>query len=1213
MPEQQAVALLIDSARLSWAQKTRVLADASGIVHTLRAAATTDRLDRFIHDFFRTYPPSSPDGVALLRLAEGLLRIPDAATSDALIRGELDKAHRHSGLDPDISIALNVVSRLLNVAKHLFAEDQAHPLESRIKGMARSVLEPVLRGGMNTLIRKMGGRFVLGRTMDEAIHNAASKKDFNYSFGLALASALSQEDAQRAVHLYENAIHDIGRSAGTREIYEKAVISVKLSALHPRYVRSQYPRVMSELYPRLRHLAELARGYGIGMCIGAEEYGRVDMSMDLLAKLCEERSLRGWNGIGFTVQAYLKRCSEIIDFVVSLAKRGNRRMMVRLVKGGYWTSEIKRAQREGLEDYPVFTRKEHTDISYLACARRLLSEPESIYPQFATHNPHTLAYIREIAGRDFHHGQYEFQGLYGVGEYIYADVVKGNASDSLDRPCRIHSLIGSSRVVIPYLVQRFLDDGAGTSFVKNLINSAISVDTLVQDPVDVAEMPIEGRRDIGRPHNAIPLPIALYGTTRKNSLGVDLADESTLSDLADATAREAGKLWAAHWSAKSEDARHFASRCIRNPAIHSDIVGDVTPANPDEVDRALRLSVVASHVWSKWSPMQRALVLERSAELIHGARYRLISLAVREAGKTIANAVAELREAIDALRYYAAQIRFEFSNDTHQPMGVVACISPWNSPIAIFAGQIGAALAAGNSVVAKPAQETTLISALVVQLMHQAGIPDNVLQLLPGGSDIGAALVADARVENVLFTGSLAVARQVNRAAASRRNAFGQVPVFISGTGGLSAMIMDSSVSPERVVAEIVASAFDSAGQRCSALRLLCIQADIAQPVIEKIKGAMAELSIGRTDIPSTDIGPMVRRDVRRSVEEHIARMRATGHPVFQAAIGDEFAKSENFLAPTLVEVSSIDAVRGDIFGPVLHILRFERDDLPRLLDEMKTAGNFISLGLYSRLEKTIEFVTDGVSAGNLCVNTSSAGSVFGGQLLGGEGLSASGPKVVGPLFLRRLLAKAPLKLLPGSPEDAGLSGKRSRLMEGLSQLRSWLQGGQDRELIACCDIFRETSAVGLELELPGAIGETNLYRLLPCERVLCVATNRADYLFQLAFVLAAGSRAIWLSQPDTRLVFNELTPALQERVELVESLSSARPSAVLVQDAREGEQRLAESVASLDGPIVSIQFAAIGDRHPRCFSFERLLREKTVSVNTSTMGGDIDFSGTSR
>src|SRR5450830_497352 len=1191
MPEQQVLASLIDSARLTLVQKTRILADASGIVNRLRGAAATDRLDRFIHEFFRIYSPSSPECVALLRLAEGLLRTPDAATSDALNREGLSKVDWHTNLDSETSPTLKMVSRLLNFAKQLFSEEQGQPLKSRIKEMARFVLEPAIRGGVHALIRKMGSRFILGQTIDEAMVNAASKMDFTYSFGLAVESAVSEDDARRALHLYENAIRDVGCSAGTRGIYEQAVISIKLSALHPRYVRSQYSRVMRELYPRLRHLAELAQKYSVSMCIEAEEYACVDMSLDLLSKLCDERSLSEWNGMGFTVQAYLKRCPEIIDSVIRLAKCSNRRIMVRLVKGEYWASEIKRAQLEGAEDYPVFTRKEHTDICYLACARRLLSESKIIYPQFATHNPHTLAYIREIAGQDFHSGQYEFQCLYGIGEYVYAGVVNGNSPDSFNRPCRIHSLIGAPRAVIPYLVRRLPANGAGTSFIKNLINRTIPVDTLVQDPVDVAEMSTAGRSDIGLPHNAIPLPIALYGTTRKNSLGVDLENESTLLTLAAATAGETRKFWTAQWSANSEDRHRAVSRPIRNPAIYSDVIGEVTPANLDDVDHALRTSVVASHVWSKWSPIQRALVLERSAELIHGARYSLISLAVREAGKTMANAVIELREAIDTLRYYAAQIRLEFSNDTHQPMGVVACISPWNSPIAIFAGQIGAALATGNSVIAKPAEETTLTSAEVIRLMHQAGIPNNVLQLLPGGNDIGAALVLDARVENVLFTGSLAAARKVNLAAAARRNSFGQIPVFISGTGGLSAMILDSSASLERVVADVVASAFYDAGQRCSALRLLCIQDDIAQSAIEKIKGAIAELSVGRTDVPGTDVGPIVRRDVYQSVEEHIERMRIAGHAVFQKAIEDEFAKPGNFLVPTLIEVRSIDAICGEIFGPVLHILRFTRDELPRLVDEVKAVRNFISLGLHSHLEKTVEFVTEGLSAGSLYVNKPPAGSLFGG-----------------PLFLRRLLAKAPLKLLPGSPEDAGLSSKRARLMGGLSELRSWLHGSQDRELIACCDIFREISVVGLELELPCVIGETNLYSLMPCERVLCVATNRADYLFQLAFVLAAGSRTVWLSRPDTKVIFKELTSELQERIELVESISSAFPSAVLVQDTLDGEQRLVESFASLDGPIVSIQFAAIGDHYPRCFSFDRLLREKTVSVNTSTMGVDIDF-----
>jgi RHH-type proline utilization regulon transcriptional repressor/proline dehydrogenase/delta 1-pyrroline-5-carboxylate dehydrogenase len=674
-------------------------------------------------------------------------------------------------------------------------------------------------------------------------------------------AAMTANDARRYLEDYENAIHAIGKASAGRGVYGGPGISIKLSALHPRYGRSQADRVMDELYPVLLRLGALAKRYDIGLNIDAEEADRLELSLDLLEKLSFEPQLQGWNGLGFVVQAYQKRCPFVVDCVIDLARRSGRRLMVRLVKGAYWDSEIKRAQVDGQDGYPVYTRKPYTDVSYIACARKLLAAPEAVYPQFATHNAHTLAAIYELADpQRYAPGQYEFQCLHGMGEPLYEQVVGDPAQGRLGRPCRIYAPVGTHETLLAYLVRRLLENGANTSFVNRIADQTIPLEQLVRDPVGIVDDCARAEGRAGLPHPAIPLPRDLYGALRKNSRGLDLANEAQLRALADALATAARESWLAA-PLLAEETPHGQTRPVSNPA-HGDRVGLVAEATPEQVDLALRLACEGAARWADTPAGERARLLDAAADRLEAGMPRLMSLLIREAGKTAANAIAEVREAVDFLRFYAHEVRSRFDDRTHAPLGPVVCISPWNFPLAIFVGQISAALAAGNVVLAKPAEQTPLVAAEAVRALWAAGVPRAAIQLLPGeGAAVGARLVADPRVQGVLFTGSTEVARLLQQSLAGRVGAGGRAVPLIAETGGQNAMIVDSSALAEQVVGDVLVSAFDSAGQRCSALRVLCVQEDAADRLLEMLLGAMAELRVGTPARLSTDVGPVIDQE----------------------------------------------------------------------------------------------------------------------------------------------------------------------------------------------------------------------------------------------------------------------------------------------------------------------------------------------------------------
>ncbi|PLV47016.1 trifunctional transcriptional regulator/proline dehydrogenase/L-glutamate gamma-semialdehyde dehydrogenase [Erwinia sp. B116] len=1210
-PEQEAVPMLLEQARLPAPQAEATHKLAYQLADRLRHQKGAGGRAGVVQNLLQEFSLSSQEGVALMCLAEALLRIPDKPTRDALIRDKISNGNWQSHLGRSPSLFVNAATWGLLFTGRLVSTHNEASLSTSLNRIIGKSGEPLIRKGVDMAMRLMGEQFVTGETIAEALANARKleEKGFRYSYDMLGEAALTEKDAKAYLLSYQQAIHAIGKASNGRGIYEGPGISIKLSALHPRYSRAQYDRVMDELYPVLKSLTLLARSYDIGINIDAEEADRLELSLDLLEKLCFEPELEGWNGIGFVIQAYMKRCPMVIDYLTDLAQRSRRRLMIRLVKGAYWDSEIKRAQVDGLEGYPVYTRKVYTDISYLACARKLLAVPNLIYPQFATHNAHTLAAIYQLAGNNYYPGQYEFQCLHGMGEPLYEQVVGKIADGKLNRPCRIYAPVGTHETLLAYLVRRLLENGANTSFVNRIADATLPLDELVADPVVAVEKLAATEGALGLPHPKIPLPRELYGEQRQNSAGLDLANEHRLASLSSALLSSASQRWQA---APLIDAplAEGESQPVLNPAEPADIVGYVRHASEEEVSAALDAAVSAGPIWFATPPQERAAILQRAAVMMEGQLQQLIGLLVREAGKTFSNAIAEVREAVDFLHYYAGQVRDDFDNETHRPLGPVVCISPWNFPLAIFSGQIAAALAAGNSVLAKPAEQTPLIAAQAVAILHEAGVPKGVLQLLPGnGETVGAQLTGDARVRGVMFTGSTAVATLLQRSIAGRLDPQGRPTPLVAETGGMNAMIVDSSALTEQVVTDIVASAFDSAGQRCSALRLLCIQEDVAEHTLQMLRGAMAECRMGNPERLSTDIGPVIDAEAKASIDQHIQAMRSKGFTVFQSAQqrAEDSREWRNgtFVLPTLIELDNVADLTREVFGPVLHVVRFSRATLPQVVEQINAAGYGLTLGIHTRIDETIHQVTQKAQVGNLYVNRNMVGAVVGVQPFGGEGLSGTGPKAGGPLYLYRLLASRPDGALAVTldrqdrqlPLDARL---RPVLQAAHQALSEWAAGRP--ELAACCSRFAELAQGGTVRLLPGPTGERNTFTLLPRERVLCLADSEQDALVQLAAVTAVGSRALWPDDELHRGLWQQLPAAVQQRVDVSAQPVSAEYDAVIYHGDADQLRTLCEAVAAREGAIVSVQGFARGETN---LLLERLLLERSLSVNTAAAGGN--------
>ncbi len=1014
--ETPLVARLLPLASSDAAASARITARARAWVEAVRARQAGSA---GIESFLQQYDLSTQEGVLLMCVAEALLRIPDSETADRLIRDKLSRGdwQKHLGQSPSLLVnastwGLMLTGRLTQID----AESASDPASWYERVVARAG-EPVVRVAIRQAMRLMAEQFVIGRTIAEALSRSRSGDNarFRHSFDMLGESALTTADAARYHAAYADAIAAIG---GARErgasVFAQPSISVKLSALHPRYELPQRERVLTELMPALTKLAQIAKDHGIGMTIDAEEAERLELSLEILARLRRDPTLAGWEGLGLAVQAYQKRALAVIEWLIALASECRLRIPVRLVKGAYWDTEIKRAQVQGLDAYPVFTRKAHTDVSYLACAQRMLGSAGrdgALFPMFATHNAHTAAAIIERALQlRLPHDAFEFQRLHGMGETLYDEIVP---ADKLGIACRVYAPVGSHQDLLPYLVRRLLENGANTSFVNRIGDASVPIDDIVADPA--ARVRAQG----GAPNSALPLPRDLFAPERRNSRGLSLADQTAMAALDAAFAARSAARWNA---APTTGAAPPSGRAreVFDPSDHRRVIGAVVDADVAQVDAALARAEDAQPAWDAAGGEARAALLERAADAIEDARDEFVVLLAREAGKNRADAIGEVREAADFCRYYAMLARRHFampqwlpsptgeSNEfTLHGRGTFACISPWNFPLAIHVGQIAAALAAGNAVIAKPAEQTPLLAQRAAEILAGAGVPAGVYAMLPGaGETVGAALVADPRTAGVAFTGSTEVARAIGLALARRATL---VPL-IAETGGQNALIVDSSALPEQLVVDAVTSAFNSAGQRCSALRVLFLQQEIAPRVIELLIGAMDELAIGDPASLATDVGPVIDEEARKTLEAHVAAMAAEGRVLHRVALPPASAHG-TFVAPTLVELDQIGRLKREVFGPVLHVVRYPASALDQVIDAINATGYGLTLGIHSRIDATVRHIASRVRVGNVYVNRNIIGAVVGVQPFGGEGLSGTGPKAGGPNYLFRFALERTLSV----------------------------------------------------------------------------------------------------------------------------------------------------------------------------------------------------------
>ncbi len=986
-PETDAARRMIAQAHLNSAARERISARATDLIRTLRCDTTPGLMEQFLAE----YGLSTNEGVALMCLAEALLRVPDAETIDALIQDKIVPADWGVHLGRSSSSLVNASTWALMLTGRVLSEDTGAGLTTALHAMVRRLGEPVVRRAVSQAMREMGQQFVLGETITGAMGRAAGQEErgFTYSYDMLGETARTDADAERYHLAYANAIGAIAGACKHDDIRLNPGISVKLSALHCRYEYSQRERTIPALLGRLSSLAGHAKSAHMGLNIDAEEADRLDLSLDIIEQALSDPALAGWDGFGVVVQAYGPRATFVIDWLHGLAGRLDRRIMLRLVKGAYWDTEIKRAQVLGLDGFPVFTRKATSDVSFIACARKLLAMTDRIYPQFATHNAHTVAAVLEMADD---RTLFEFQRLHGMGEALHSHVLTAEGTR-----CRIYAPVGAHQDLLAYLVRRLLENGANSSFVNQIVDVAVPREKVAADPF--ATLGSFGRA-IANPR-IIP-PTALFGDARRNAKGWDLTDPKTVEALEAARAPFKDRRWSGGPMLAGAETPDRPRRDARNPANPDEVVGSVLDASASDIDTAYEQSLTEFANWSAYPASARADCLRRASDLYESNAPELLALAAREAGKTLADGISEIREAVDFLRYYAAEAERLEAEEFALALRPFVCISPWNFPLAIFTGQVAAALAAGNTVLAKPAEQTCLIAASAVRLMHQAGIPERAIQLLPGdGPIVGGLLVGDARLAGVCFTGSTETARQINRSMAEHAN---PAAPLIAETGGLNAMIVDSTALPEQAVRDIITSAFQSAGQRCSATRIVYVQEDVEERTLSMLKGAMAALRIGDPWNISTDVGPIIDDNARADIQEYIRTCKNQGRVIAQMP-EPKGAGGGRFVPPTIVRVGGIEDMEREIFGSVLHVATFDPADLDGVVEAINARGYGLTLGIHTRVDSRVQDIVSQARIGNFYVNRNQIGAVVGSQPFGGVGLSGTGPKAGGPLYLRRFQA----------------------------------------------------------------------------------------------------------------------------------------------------------------------------------------------------------------
>jgi len=1179
--------------RLDAEARARIAAEGARIVERMRADTSPSMLESFLAE----YGLSTEEGVGLMCLAEALLRVPDAETIDELIQDKIEPSDWGAHLGHSSSSLVNTSTWALMLTGKVLSDDPQRPAAA-LRGLIRRVGEPLVRTAVAQSMKLLGRQFVLGETIAQGMRNAREmeREGYTYSYDMLGEAARTDADARRYHEAYATAIAEIAKQA-QGDIRSSPGVSVKLSALHPRYEYTHHATVMADLVPRARELARQAARAGIGFNIDAEEQDRLDLSLDVIEALLADPELAGWDGFGVVVQAYGRRAAPVIEALYALAEHLERRIMVRLVKGAYWDTEIKRAQELGVEHFPVFTRKVNTDVSYIACAQMLLDRRDRIYPQFATHNAHTCAAVLAMAGDD--RDGFEFQRLHGMGESVHA-IVKATAGTR----CRIYAPVGAHRDLLAYLVRRLLENGANSSFVNQVVDSAIPPAEIARDPL--AELEALGDT-IANP--AIRNPADLYQPQRQNSRGYCVNEPASILPLLEAREAFARMRWQAAPMLAAGHAPQGETRDAVSPADPDDVVGAVREATVEEVEQALRAALMGFVDWSEHPAAARADLLRAIADRYEAHAPELIALTNREAGKTVWDGIAEVREAVDFLRYYAGEAERLEEEAELEPRGVFVCISPWNFPLAIFTGQVAAALAMGNTVLAKPAEQTPLIATRAVELMREAGLPETALQLLPGdGPSVGGPLTADPRISGVCFTGSTEVAQRIHRSLADNA---GPDAVLIAETGGLNAMIVDSSALTEQAVRDILASAFQSAGQRCSALRMLYVQDEAHDRLLEMLQGAMDALTIGDPWQLATDVSPVIDAEAQADIRDYLKAQAENGRLVKSLPVPE----AGRFVAPSIVQLPGIEALEREVFGPVLHVARFRARDLDAVVDAIHARGYGLTFGLHTRIDDRVQQVVERLRVGNQYVNRNQIGAIVGSQPFGGEGLSGTGPKAGGPLYLTRFGRRpgTPAEV-PAAPEPGGEGVARTVLQRALDALDAgdWAARTDRMEVLRKAlperaGLLRQALAETAEFDtspqtLPGPTGESNRLRLYPRGPVLCLGPGAEVALAQAVQALGAGCPVVMVV-PGAERAARALQKAdvpLQGIDGVVEPETLAVLNglvAVAAVGSSEWTRQLRKALALRDGPIIALETALIAP--------ERYVVERHLCIDTTAAGGN--------